>query len=310
MAVNPMQRKANNSFLLGILITLLITGIIIALLLMQLSKLNAEIKKNESNIVYGYIVTQEVKSGTEIQASQVRGVEIKSNITSEVLYSSKTRDNKADTAGSLFPTGLKAKVDLHPGTVVTSDLTYEDQVLAADVRKQEYNIITLPSQLENGEYIDVRLTLPNGQDYIVVSHKQVTIPTINGVDSESCIWIELNEAEILLMSNAIVEAYRMNGSKLYATRYVEPGMQTAASITYLPSDEVLRLMQRDSNIVQEAKNAIFERTRTDEKKIIRDPINSAKNNEEAEEKLKDSVTSEVQGLREERQKYLESLGAE
>ena len=29
MAVNPMQRKARNSFLLGIIITLLITGIVI-----------------------------------------------------------------------------------------------------------------------------------------------------------------------------------------------------------------------------------------------------------------------------------------
>ena len=33
MAMNPMQRKANNSFLLGIVITLLITGTIIGFLI-------------------------------------------------------------------------------------------------------------------------------------------------------------------------------------------------------------------------------------------------------------------------------------
>lgn len=77
MAVNPMQRKANNSFLLGILITLLITGIIIAILLMQLSKLNAEQKKNEANKSFAYVVIDAVKSGTEIQSSQVKGIEIK-----------------------------------------------------------------------------------------------------------------------------------------------------------------------------------------------------------------------------------------
>lgn len=310
MAVNPMQRKANNSFLLGILITLLITGVIIALLLMQLSKLNAQMKKSEANKVYAYVVTSEIKSGTEIQSSQIQGVEINSNVTSEVIYSSKTADNQADVAGNLFPTGLKAKVDLHPGTIVTSDVTYEDELVAADVRKVEYNIITLPTQLQTGEYIDVRLTLPNGQDYIVVSHKQVEIPTINGIDSESCVWIELSEDEILTMSNAIVEAYRMNGAKLYATRYVEAGMQDAATVTYLPSDEVIALMQKDPNIVQTAKNAIFARTRTDEKAVIRNPINSAKNNEDAEDNLTEGVTSEIQGLQEERQKYLESLGAE
>ena len=39
MAVNPMQRKANNSFLLGILITLLITGVIIALFINAIIKI-------------------------------------------------------------------------------------------------------------------------------------------------------------------------------------------------------------------------------------------------------------------------------
>lgn len=298
MAVNPMQRRANNSFLLGILITLLITGVIIALLLMQLSKLNQQIKKGEENKVTGYMVVSDIKSGAEIQTSQLKEVEINSAI--------KGSDSNIYTT---VPAGLKAKVDLHAGTVVTSDLTYEE-VLAADVRKVEYNIITLPSQIQNDDYIDVRLTLPNGQDYIVVSHKAVEIPTINGVDSESCVWLQLNESEILTMSNAIVEAYRMEGSKLYATRYIEGGTQTAATVTYLPSDEVLALMSKDPNIVQEAKNAIFARTRTDEKSTIRNPINNAKNNENAEDNLKDGVKSEIQGLQEERQKYLESLGTE
>ena len=36
MATNPMQRKARNSFLLGMLVMLLISGIIIALLFVQL----------------------------------------------------------------------------------------------------------------------------------------------------------------------------------------------------------------------------------------------------------------------------------
>ena len=35
MAMNPMQRKANNYLLIGVLVTLLITGSIIAILVMQ-----------------------------------------------------------------------------------------------------------------------------------------------------------------------------------------------------------------------------------------------------------------------------------
>lgn len=313
MAVNPMQRKANNSFLLGVVITLLITGIIIALLLMQLSKFNADKKASDAKKVYAYVIIDDVKSGTEILPEHVQGVEISLGATSDVIYSSKTKDREgnviADLTGSLLPTGLKAKVDLHPGTVLTSDITYEDELVANDVRKQEYNIITLPTQLQKGEYVDVRLRLPNGQDYIVVSHKQVEIPEIAGVSSENCIWMELNEVEILNMSSAIVEAYRMNGAKIYATRYVEAAMQEAASVTYLPSDEVIALMAKDPNAVQEAKNALFARNNdSSEKAVIRNPINNAKNNEDSEENLQDSVKNEIQGLQEEREKYLESLG--
>ena len=35
MATNPMQRKARNSFLLGVVITLVIAGLIIAFLILQ-----------------------------------------------------------------------------------------------------------------------------------------------------------------------------------------------------------------------------------------------------------------------------------
>lgn len=314
MAVNPMQRKANNSFLLGILITLLITGAIIAFLLLQLSKLNEEKKKTEAQRVYAYVVTEKVKSGSEIQTSQVKGVEISMSVTAEAeIYSSKIVDAEgkasADTTGKNFPSELKAKVDLHPGTVITSDLTYTDELIASDIRRQEYNVITLPSQIETGEYVDIRLRLPNGQDYIVISHKQATIPKINGVDSENCVWLDLSEIEILNMSGAIVEAYRMNGAKLYATRYIEAGIQEAATVTYLPSDEIIALMAKDPNAVQEAKNALFSRNNnSEEKNVIRNPINNAKNNEDAEDNLQDGVQSEIQGLQEEREKYLESLG--
>lgn len=313
MAVNPMQRKANNSFLLGVLITLLITGIIIAFLILQVSKLNKERQEKESQKVYAYIITGEVKSGTEIDSGSVQGVEINYAVASDTIYSAKTKDangnETADKTGSLFPSGLKAKVDLHPGTVVTSDVTYEEEALADDIRTQEYNIITLPSQLETGEHIDIRLRLPNGQDYIVVSHKEVTIPTINGVDSSECIWLNMSEVETLTMSGAIIEAYKAEGSKLYATKYVEAGLQQAATETYLPSDEVLALMSRDPNAVQEAKNALFARNNdSGYKSTIRNPINGATNNENAEDNVLDGVQSEIQGLQEEREKYLESLG--
>ena len=39
MATNPMQRKARNSFILGVLVTFVIMAMIVALLLVQLKKM-------------------------------------------------------------------------------------------------------------------------------------------------------------------------------------------------------------------------------------------------------------------------------
>lgn len=62
MASNPMQRKSRNSFLLGIIVTLLITGVIIAFLLLALKQKNDKIKEEETAKVNVYVLTQNVKA--------------------------------------------------------------------------------------------------------------------------------------------------------------------------------------------------------------------------------------------------------
>ena len=66
MATNPMQRKARNSFLLGMLVMLLIAGVIIALLIMQLMN---KIKEEQAELqasVNAYVLNQDVSSGQVI----------------------------------------------------------------------------------------------------------------------------------------------------------------------------------------------------------------------------------------------------
>lgn len=311
MAMNPMQRKANNSFLLGILITLLITGVIIGFLIYQVSNLNRQIEEREATKVYGYVVIDDIASGAEITSDKIMGVELNIDTDTSTLYSSQTVDadgnTVADPTGVLFPVGLKAKINLSPGSILTTDLTYEDEALTADVRSQEYNVVQLTSQLKTGDYIDIRLRTPEGRDLIVVSHKEVTIPQIAGVDSTNCIWIDLTEEETLMMSSAIVEAYRMEGARLYTAKYVEPGMQDAATTTYVPSAEVEALIRTDPNIVQEAKNALISLFDTN-RDLVRQGLDSAVNNENADDNVVQKTEEEITSLQEERELYLQSLG--
>lgn len=311
MAMNPMQRKANNSFLLGILITLLITGIIIAFLIFQISNLNKEMKDIEAEKVSAYVVADTIKSGETLDEAKLVFDEITlGGVDSSNLVTTLNMETVLDptTGDEIDVYTQKAKVDLNPGTVLTNDLLYEDEALTSDVRTQEYNVIIPQSQLQTGEYIDVRLRLPDGQDLIVVSHKQVTIPEFeDGTLSTNNMLMDLTEEEILMMSCAIVESYQMNGSMLYATKYVEPGIQEAATPTYLPNDVTITLIHNDPNIVQEAKNELITRY-NENSDTIRPGINNAVGNEDAADNVVDKTEEEITGMQEQREQYIESIG--
>lgn len=299
MATNPMQRKANNYLLIGVLVTLLITGTIIAILFMQLNKLNNTIKEQEAKMKKVYVVAKDINSGDIITQSNLK----------QVLATGEAIPSDAINVGNITEETV-AKIDLKPGTVLTASMVNEkSEQTTADLRTQEYNMVLLPTQIQNGDYIDIRLRLPNGTDYIVVSKKKVEIPTIDGVESANTIKINVSEEEILLMSNAIVEAYWATGSKLYATTYVEPGMQDQATPTYLPSDKVIELMNTDPNIETVARNELFTRYNSTASSV-RGNISNTLNTYAAEgqSNVESGVQEEITRAKEERQSYLEALG--
>lgn len=315
MPKNPMQRKAQNSFLLGMFITLLITGAIIAFLVVQLTRVTNEQKEAEANRKQVYVLAQDISSGDTVtadllQSQMVDGTTIPSNALTPAIL--EEQSSVYDEDGNLVrKVNIVSKIDLKQGTVVTSDMIMEEGEITADIRKVEYNMIIPQTQLESGSYVDIRLRLPDGQDLIVVSHEQVEIPAIAGVDSLNSMWFNLDETQILTLSCAIVESYKIQGSLLYVSEYVEPGFQDAATVTYLPSDEIINLINRDPNCVDEAKQAIFQRNNdANNKTAVRNPVNNAlnQNAEDAIDNVIDNVEEELQKTQEERQTYLESLG--
>lgn len=235
MATNPMQKKARMYLLLGVFITLIITGAIIAFLLMQL----LNIKKEQESYGTVYVLQTSVKSGSSVSGA----VSVK--VPKEAVPQDAVKAISAEAV---------AKLDLTAGTTLTEAMiTDSEEVTTDDIRMQEYNMIVLPTELQIGDYIDIRLQLPNGQDFIVISKKKV-----ENANSDT-IWMKLSEDETLTMSSAIVEAYIMTGSKLYAVTYVEAGNQKEAIATYMPNSAVVELINTDSNITAEARNNLNQR---------------------------------------------------
>lgn len=298
MAMNPMQRKANNYLLIGILGTLLVTGLVIVFLFIQLNNLKQDAKKQQTNSKTVYVVAKDIKSGETVSYEKLIKRSIQNVAIPENALSVELTEKTI------------AKIDLKIGTVITDNMVQEsDDKTTADIRKQEYNTIILPTQIQSGDYIDVRLRLSNGVDYIVVSKKKVEIPQIDGVDSANSIDINLNETEIMVMSNAIIEAFIDKGSLLYATTYVEPGLQSSVIPTYVPSGAVQSALNANPNIEQEAKNALFARynqnasTRTN---VIDGTL--AQYAQDRVDNIEEGVQEQITKAKEERQTYLETLG--
>lgn len=355
-----MQRQARNSFLLGMVITLIIAAIIVALLFMQIKKLNDSLKAEQAATKTVYVLSQDVTSGQVLTAEMFSLQTVKSNgvpadATSDImtLIQNYTLCDKSgnniytDTDGSLYmqinntkttvyqeaSTGsyytqdangtrtyiettqkaLIAKVDMKANTVITSSLiARSDEIDTDDVREQEYNSLVLPIDLMTGDYIDVRLMLPGGQDFIVVAKKQVTIPLVNGQYLSDTIQVKMAEEEILTMSNAIVEAYKIEGSKLYVTKYTEAGIQEASTPTYVVNDEVANLIEADPNIVSEAMAALSTRYNANNgelKNLRNNYINNALSTYGKDENLPDKMEESTTSTQESRQEYLQSLTA-
>ena len=294
MAMNPMQKKARTSFLLGMLLTLVITGLVIVFLILQISKM----KQEQEAIVYRdvYVVSQQVTSGgTILGRVQLQKVEATAAPNNAV-----TPENSITYLTQL----ATSKIQLEVGTVLTTDMiNVEGTPDSADVRLQEYNMIILPTQLLAGDTVDIRLRLPSGEDYIVLSKKYIE------QTNADTIWVKVSEDEILTMSNAIVEAYIMQGALLYATTYTDAGLQGSSTPTYVASNSVINLMNADPNITAVAKTELAARY-TEAARAQRDTVNSALGGyaEDATANVEDDTNQEILKQQTARQEYVDSLG--
>lgn len=248
MAMNPMQRRARNSFLTGMLVTLIVMAVVVIALLYKINKLNEDMESLKSKQQTIYVAAQDIPSGGEITEELLKSEIVQTTIPNDTILS---LDDfvEYDEDGNEFAIQYVSKVDLPAGTIITKDMVNEAGEQTTDSQRiQEYNMLMLPSELKNGDYIDIRLKLPNGADYIVASKKKVLQCTADTV------WLKVDEAEILTIGCAIYESYKIMGSKIYANVYSEAGIQATAATTYTPNNDTWDLINRNPNITVEVRN--------------------------------------------------------
>ena len=310
MSSNPMQRKVRNSFLLGMLISIIVValiGVLIFFMVIQ-PKLNEEKEKEEQQqqqlvaYVYRLKLGYSVEAGDEITSNMVESVEIPITTVQTDFIEAQRKSSNGKLIDVPFTSGYKSKISLTEGTILTYSMLMgaDEEEISDSLRYLEYNMISMPTTLEIGDYVDIRWRLSNAQDLIVISKKEIV--NLYG----QTIGFNLTEEEILLLNSAIVEAFSIPASELYIATYVEPGLQEAAVLTYTPTQEVIDLIYANENIVSTAKEYLIKRYN---ESAVRGTINGVTSQYEGDKKynIEAGIQEQIEAARQARESYLSSI---
>ena len=188
-----------------------------------------------------YVLSKDMSAGEQLSKDRLTSCTIRLPVSQNVAAN-------ADINALI---GSYAKTALKKGRIVTSDLFFEDQTLLERNRYLEVTDFTLPDALRKNDLIDVRISFPNGEDFIVLEKQPVLsllTETYNDTVSVRGISLCLSEEELLRLSSARVDSNLYEGTYLYAVIY-QADFEDAAETTYPVNPDVFTLMQWDPNIV-------------------------------------------------------------
>lgn len=225
----------------------------------QLEEANAKINANKRFV---YVATTDIRAGETISDANV-----------ELQTASSSMD--ADLFAGEEDLGLRTKIAIAAGSQITKDVLLQKEFAAGD-RAVEYQFIYCGMQINEGDFVDVRIVFPDGSDYTILTKKCVEG---KGENDDTSVVLWLNEEEMQLMSSAVVDAfvYSYNeysvkksdkyvpsrNSRIYAVKYVEPNLQDASRTDYTPSEATINRIKSNPNIVEVASEYLSMQVRAE-----------------------------------------------
>lgn len=271
MIHRPQRYRIILGFILGLIISMIVFGVAYFYYLnhekemkeqekaaIQQEAVDKYIQEHPTKVVYA--LAQDKKAGEVLSDTDFAATEINEELVpaDAVLEPS-------------FAVGKVMRSDMKQNTILTESLYYEEKDYPDDMRLLEYTVVNLPQKLDVNEFVDLRIMLPTGSDYIVLSKKRVIdLQRPTPENPKNIIWFHALEEEILRMTSAIVDASFVDGAILYAVPYVAPDVQDEAIQTYPPNIEVQNLIIQNPNILEKAITELEARNR----KLFEENVNN------------------------------------
>lgn len=274
---------------------------------MRVKKLNDEIvdiqNKQKVAVTDVYTLNKDVKKDQKLAGDENGN----GSVISTVSVPSQLVPENAITAANideLFGVGegpdyyeMIAKCDMSQNTLLTTDLVEKSDEMGS-YRVVEYSMITLPTKLAEGDYIDIRIKFPTGESLIVLSKIKVDSTTA------STMWLTLSEGQYLLVNNAIIESYIVDGCEVYATQYANAA-QPALNQTYVPNQNIRAFIEK--NGLSETDKEITEMTDKETRDVI-EALLGRYRLEEQIDKVKEGFTAEKTAIQAAREALLGEIG--
>lgn len=183
-----------------------------------------------------YTVIDDMENGHVIKAEHLQNMTVPVASVNE-----NTVTNPEDIVGELY------KIDLQPGTTLTKDMVMSEEY-SDTVYEQDLCFQFLPLGLSVGDYVDIRVTLPYGETFYVVTHKRIE----QIVQTTNTIKVHMTAAQQMLWESAQKDLalYGQMGLKLYVTKYVEPGIQNDTLAFYPVRSEISPTVLMNPNITR------------------------------------------------------------
>ena len=184
----------------------------------------------------GYTVSPDQPYGKKITEEDLIPVDVPSVNAANVIT------DMDDLVGKYY------RINVTEGTILTTDIVMDFPIYPDE---RAYDVITTynPIGLHENDFVDIRIMMPMGEDYIAIPHKRVE-GVYGGV-----LKLVMSEYDIAIYNSLIVDAVLFQGATIYATKYIEPGAQTSAQTFYPISPGVLDIVMKNPNI---ARNIDYE----------------------------------------------------
>ena len=242
-----MKRKKRNRMLIMIVVIVLLALIICSFFeyskIQDLKAANimyqTELSNNQQTV---YVATDLINAGDIVTDTGENA-----NVEKQTVYTGLESYNYITESEM----NTRAKVDIAAGVPVMYNMV-TDVVVDNDTREYEISVANLTTDQKENDVVDIRVIFPNGEDYVILSKKQIT-----NLNLENCVFTsQLNEEEILRFASAIVDAYMTTGARIYTTRYVEENIQETSTPNYPVRETTIALINSDPNVVTKATETL------------------------------------------------------